>query len=358
MHQITDIVFFSDILRLPKLTLKEISTDMMLETTGTAYDLASRIWDSINTGDRELLERCRNRLLAGRTSITWFKIENEGALRGFKEVLENLPVNPFESINQVMPRDVTSEPVLIAASIGNNEDEIYLRYMYNSGNKREVNGTDVQIVPKCEVTTVFINQETDLIEVRADSKNANNIASHIARMIGQQITLEQKKILAPYGNNVELIANALQGELIDATSTPEFIFEDFNEQHTKAIIDILNALNTFFDEEDETELIQNLRQSSQIFGEHLLTTPFVALILNGMERVGLRVNEGDLRGRPLYDTLRPYLQHQGGFIKLSRPVNGVEKSFTVRVGLTSDSIYFTTPATEEVIEFVRNQVII
>jgi len=63
-------------------------------------------------------------------------------------------------------------------------------------------------------------------------------------------------------------------------------------------------------------------------------------------------------GSPLYDTLRPYLQHQGGFIKFNRPVNGVEKSFTIRVGLTSDSIYFTTPATEEVIEFVRNQVII
>ncbi|UQZ84568.1 hypothetical protein SK3146_03823 [Paenibacillus konkukensis] len=358
MHQITDIVFFPDVLRLPKLTLKEICTDLMLETNGTVFDLSTRIWDTINAGNRELLERCNNRLLAGKTSVTWFKIENEGALRGFKAMLEGLPRNPFEHINEVLPRDVTSEPVLIAASVGHNDTDIYLRYMYNSGNRREVNGTNVQIVPKCEVATVFINQETDLIEVRTDSRNANNIASHIARMIGQQITLEQKKILAPYGNNVELIANVLQGELVDATSTPEFIFEDFNEQHTKAIIDILNALNTFFDEEDEAGLVQNLRQSSQFFGEHLLTTPFVALILNGMERVGLRVNEGDLRGRPLYDTLRPYLQHQGGFIKFNRPVNGVEKSFTVRVGLTSDSIYFTTPATEEVIEFVRNQVII
>ncbi|WP_068614542.1 hypothetical protein [Paenibacillus tuaregi] len=358
MHQIADIVFFPDVLKLPKATLKEICTDMMLETTGTSFDLATRIWDVINTGDRERLGPCKNRLLAGKTSVTWFRIENEGALRDFKGMLERLHRNPFETINEVMPRDVTSEPELIAASVSDNENELYLRYMYNSGNRREINGTDVQVVPKCEVTTVFINQQTDLIEVRTDSRNANNIASHIARMIGQQVTLEQKKILAPYGNNVEHIANALEGELIDATSTPEFIFEDFTEQHTKAIMDILNALNNFFDDEDEAELVNNLRQSSQIFGEHLLTTPFVALILNGMERVGLRVNEGDLRGRPLYDTLRPYLQHQGGFIKFNRPVNGVEKSFTIRVGLTSDSIYFTTPATEEVIEFVRNQVII
>lgn len=358
MHQITDIVFLPDLLRLPKSTLKDICTDLRLDTSGTVYDLATRVWDSISSRGRESLDSCRNRLLAGKTSVTWFKVESKGSLQGFKELLEGLQRNPFQYINEVMPRDVTSNPVLIAAAIGDKDDEIYLRYMHNIGNKREVNGTDVQVVPKCELTTVYIDQKNDTIEVRTDSKNANNIASHIARMIGQQISLEQRKILAPNRNNVESIANALNGELIDATATPEFIFEDFNEEHTRAIIDILNALNNFFDEENETELVQSLKQASQVFGEYLLTTPFIALILNGMERVGLRVNEGDLRGRPLYDTLRPYLQHQGGFIKFNHPVDGVEKLFTIRVGMTSNSVFFATPATEEVIEFVRNKLIL
>lgn len=357
MHKITDIVFFPDVLKLPKQILKEICTDLGLDTGGVSYDLALRLWDTINGENRSGLEACENRLLAGRSSVTWFKIENVGALEGFKELLQQQQPNPFEEINHMAASDLTSEPIMIAAAEGNNENEIFLRYVYNNGNRREVSGTEVRLVPKTEIATVYIDTEMDIIEVRTDARNANKIASVIARMIGQEISLEQREILAPFGNNVEQIANALNGELVDATSTPDFFIEDFNQEHTAAIINILNALNDFFDDEDEEQLVDSLKLSSEIFGEHLLTAPFTALILNGMERVGLRVNEGDLRGQPLYDTLRPYLQHQGGFIKFNRTINGVAKSFTVRVGLTTDSIYFTTPATEEVIQFVREQII-
>ncbi|WP_313428341.1 hypothetical protein [Siminovitchia terrae] len=356
MHRIANIVFFPDVIKLPKEILKEVCTDLMLDTSGTSYDLAQRLWDRINTENREGLRTSENRLLAGKSSVSWFKI-NEGALRGFKDLLQQSQSNPFETIEYIQASDLTSEPILIAAAEGNNDNEIYLRYAYNSGNRRSVSGTEVNIVPKSEITTVYIDTERDIIEVRTDARNAIKIASSIATIIGQNITLEQTRILAPFGNNVEQIANALSGELIDATSTPEFVFEDFNQQQTAAIINILNALNDFFDDENEEDLIENLKNASETFGEHLLTAPFTALILNGMERVGLRVNEGDLRGQPLYDTLRPYLQHQGGFIKFNRPINGVEKPFTVRVGLTTDSIFFTTPATEEVIRFVREQII-
>jgi hypothetical protein len=357
LHRIANVVFFPDVIKLPKEILKEVCTDLRLDTSGTSYDLAQRLWDRINNGNREGLNSSENRLLAGKSSVTWFKIENEGALSGFKDLLQRSQSNPFETIEYIQASDLTSEPILIAAAEGNNNNEIYLRYAYNSGNRRSVSGTEVNIVPKSEITTVYIDTERDIIEVRTDARNAIKIASSIATIIGQHITLEQTRILAPFGNNVEQIATALNGELIDATSTPEFVFEDFNQQQTAAIINILNALNDFFDDENEVDLIENLKNASETFGEHLLTAPFTALILNGMERVGLRVNEGDLRGQPLYDTLRPYLQHQGGFIKFNHPINGVEKPFTVRVGLTTDSIFFTTPATEEVIQFVREQII-
>lgn len=357
MNKIVDIAFFPDILRLPKQTLKEICTDVRLDTNGTAYDLAQRLWDSIKTGNREGLTVVENRLLAGKTTVTWFKIDNEGALSRFKEILQQIQNNPFESIKKIEASDLTSEPMLIAAAEGKNNNEIYLRYAYNSGNRRSINGTEVYLVPKSEITTVYIDTEKDIIEVRTDAKNSIKIASSIATMVDQQITLQHVEILAPFGKDVEQIANALNGELIDATSTPEFVFEDFNEQQATAILDILNALNDFFDEENEETLIENLKSASETFGEHLLTAPFTALILNGMERVGLRVNEGDLRGHPLYDTFRPFLQHQGGFIKFKRPIGGIEKSFTVRVGLTTDSIFFTTPATEEVIQYVREQIV-
>lgn len=358
MNKIVDIVFFPDLIKLPKESLKEICTDLRLDTSGTSYDLAQRVWDYVVTGSREGLEVVQNRLLSGKTSVTWFKVENVDSFRRIKNKLETSEPHLLENVLTVEANELTSEPKLIAATEVN-ENEILLRYVYNSGNKRTISGTEVFITPKSEITTAYLNLQDGIVEVRTDAKNAIKIASAITKMVDEddELVLKQQRILAPFGNDVEQIANALSGELIDATSTPELDFENFTEEQTDAILNILNALNAYFDDENDVELIDNLKSASETFGEHLLTAPFTALILNGMERVGMRTNMGDLRGQPLYDTLRPYLQHQGGFIKFNFLVNGVEKSFTIRVGLTTDSVYFTTPATEEVINFVRNNLI-
>ena len=356
MNKIVDIVFFPDIIKLPKESLKEICTDLRLDTTGVSFDLAQRLWDYVVSESREGLNLLEDRLLSGKTSVTWFKVGELAALQDIKMSLLNAENSLFDNVLTIEAGDLTSEPKLIAAA-EINENEILLRYVYNSGNKRTISGTEVYITPKSEITTAYLNLSEGIVEVRTDAKHATKIASAITNILNVEIVLEPQEILAPFGNNVEQIANALNGELIDATSTPELNFENFSVEQAQGIFDILNALNLYFDEENETEFIESSRSASETFGEHLLTAPFTALILNGMERVGMRTNVGDLRGQPLYDTLRPYLQHQGGFIKFKFPVNGVDKSFTIRVGLTTDSVYFTTPATEEVIQYVRNNLL-
>lgn len=356
MNKIVDIIFFPDLIKLPKESLKEICTDLRLDSSGTSYDLAQRIWDYVATQNRERLELVENRLLSGKTSVTWFNVENLEALQELKQILLNEEEHLFENVLTVEANDLTSEPKLIAAAEVS-ENEILLRYVYNSGNRRSISGTEVYITPKSEITTAYVNLQEGIVEVRTDAKNAIKIGSAITQKIGAEIVLQQQRILAPFGNDVEQIANALNGELIDATSTPELDFQNFTEDQARTILEILNALNAYFDDEDDHELIESLKGASETFGDHLLTAPFTALILNGMERVGMRTNVGDLRGQPLYDTLRPYLQHQGGFIKFNFPINGVDKSFTIRVGLTTDSVYFTTPATEEVIGYVRDNLV-
>ncbi|MGX7835797.1 hypothetical protein ACWKSR_11665, partial [Campylobacter fetus subsp. venerealis] len=68
----------------------------------------------------------------------------------------------------------------------------------------------------------------------------------------------------------------------------------------------------------------------------------------------------ELRGQPLYDFLRPYLQHQTGFIRFPfrEPETGTVEEYTIRVGLRVNSIYFVTPATENVMNYVRERIII
>lgn len=362
MQEIGDIVFLNDIGKLPKETLEDICTDLTIDTDGTSADLANRVWEYVqnNRGKKNTpIRNAHNKLLAGRVSVSWFELEDKDSLKGLKEkIIKESTFNPFQTTELPNSLDITTEPVLFAAAQGEKETQYFLRYAYRNGVRKHTDFTEVTVVPRSDVATILIDEEVGLIEVRAESKSAQKVASSLAKLVKQQITLDQKKILAPFGNKVGLIADRLKGEMIDATSKPELIFEDFDAEHTKAMFEILNALNSFFDEDDETELIQRLRQASEIFEDHLLTVPFTALILNGMEKVGMRTTVGDLRKQPLYLNLAPHLQNQGGFIKFNHPIGGVEKSFTIRVGTTTNSVVFTTPATEEVINFVRNRIIL
>ena len=219
--------------------------------------------------------------------MTWFELENREALRGIKEIIiERANFNPFERVREYNPAELTSDPILISAAYGQSETEYYLRYVYNSGTRREVALNELRIVPRPSVTNVYINEEEGIIEVRADARSATKVASSLAQLINREITLEPINVLAPFGNNVERFADQLEGELIDATSTPELeiLMEDFTGEHNTAILRILNSLNTFFDEDDEERLIRELREASEVFEDYILTVPFTALILCGMEK--------------------------------------------------------------------------
>ena len=288
MHRIRDVIVLSDIMKLPKAELVDICTDLGLDSSGVAFDLATRIWEGLgNHQQLESLQRVEDKLLAGKTSVTWFELENREALRGIKEIIiERANFNPFERVREYNPAELTSDPILISAAYGQSETEYYLRYVYNSGTRREVALNELRIVPRPSVTNVYINEEEGIIEVRADARSATKVASSLAQLINREITLEPINVLAPFGNNVERFADQLEGELIDATSTPELeiLMEDFTGEHNTAILRILNSLNTFFDEDDEERLIRELREASEVFEDYILTVPFTALILCGMEK--------------------------------------------------------------------------
>ncbi|MBY6272744.1 MAG: hypothetical protein CW346_11105 [Bacillaceae bacterium] len=358
MHSIKNIVFINDIAKLPKEMLKEICTDLNLDDSGIKPDLAMRIWEYLRqnqTSQDEALEKCKNKLLAGQTSITWYQFDR-GDLENVEElIIKNCGFNPFEEIQTPYPEELTTEPVLICAAKGETDEEIYLRFMYKSGVRRDYYVTGVNVSPKSEIVTVYLNTQSGILEVRADPRKSEKIAKSVAQILNRQVIMEQ--VTAPFGEKIESIADKLKGELIDATSKPELLLEDFTERQAKAVVEILQALDKFLKSNDIDELEENLKQANEAFDDEMLSVPFAALILCGMEKVGFG-GERELRGLPLYDSLNPYLQHQGGFIRFKYPEDSLEKSYTIRVGMTSKSIYFTTPATEQVIDYVRKNVIL
>lgn len=361
MLTIQNISLIKDLVGLPKDMLVSICTSSGLPTEGTVTDLAYRIWETIRESQdaqNRVLESVASRILAGKTAITWYSSVDEGALRGAKQIItENNPFNPFERVVLPPIEDLTGEPVLIGAANGNNDNEYFLRFIYKSGVVRDYY-RDVESRPITKICTVFINEVTGFIEVRAEPKVARGIASSLFELLRQRTLMEQHRVLAPFGSDIEVLADALDGEVIDTESKPEeTLLEEFGTDQAEAIVDILAALDSYFEDQDIVDLQANLATAQEVLGDDLLATPFTAIILAGLQRVSMG-SKRELRGQPLYDFLSPHLQHQTGFIRFSIPENGVLQPYTIRVGTKANSIVFVTPATEDVINYVREKILI
>nr|WP_289038303.1 hypothetical protein [uncultured Allobacillus sp.] len=358
MHSITDIVLINDVINLPKKTLEGLCTDLNLDNSGYKGELVNRIYQYINSNDianSDVFESSKQKLLAGKVSVTWYRIDEGLTTDEFREkIVEKADFNPFENMSIPDIEELTTDPVLIGGSKGINDSEIYLRFAYKNGVRQEPYGTGVNTTPRGAFATVLFDTNSGIVEIRGDSRKAEDIAVKVAALLDQQVNLE--RIEAPFNQTIGNIADSLEGELIDSTSKPELILDDFAEEQTEAIVNVLQALDDYFRYYDTEVLEEKLNQANTAFDEQI-TVPFSALMLSGMGKVGLG-GEKEIRQLPLYAYLNPNLQHQGGFVRFNYTEEGVEKSYTIRVGMTTKSIFFTTPVTENIISYVRSNVLV
>lgn len=362
MNSTIDLVLLQDLIRLPRETLQEVATDLGIETSLSAKELARAIWMKISQDNqqRQVLSSIDDRVLGGKTSVTWYTLDSGATLIGAKEILiESLGFDPFAALH--IPADInqlTNQPTLIGACQGQRPDQYYLRFMYKSGVTQVFYGTEARLLPKTAIKTLYIDETANLLEIRTDSRSASKFARSLAGLLNQQIAISQTDVLAPFGYEIERIADALGGELIDATAKPEIMLESLDEETVDLIIRILSALNAYFEEGDIDNLVAHLQEARATFDENnLISIPFTALILSGLDKIGMGVTGRDLRGLPIYNYFRPHIQNQGGFIQFPVNEGGVINYYTIRVGLETKSIYFMTPASEAAINYVRERII-
>ena len=230
--------------------------------------------------------------------------------------------------------------------------------MYKSGVTQTFHGTQLNTLPTSAVKSIYLNELENCIEVRTDARSANKFARILAKLLRQQISITQTDILAPYGNDIEGIADALNGQFIDYTAKPELLLESLSEDQAEAIINILSALDEYFQDGDTDQLSKNLQSSKDLFGNDLVSVPFTALVLSGLEKIGMGGSIGDLRHcSPLYNLFKPHVQNQGGFIRFFINEDGLNNAYTIKVGINTKSIYFMTQASETAIKYVREKII-
>lgn len=358
LNQISDITLISDLQTLPKNVLSDLCTDLNLETTGIKIDLIKRIQEYINTtSDKSSLESANDLLLAGKTSCKWFKFSNSNISPEYieQEFNENYGFNPFKEVRIPREEDLSSTPKLISAATVKESNQIYMRFMYKAGVTQKAYGNTLRNIVSTSVSTVYIDTNEGIIEVRGDNKKAPQIINEITRVLQQQVNVDE--VNAPFENEIAHIADEIGGELIDATSRPDFVLGDFDDDKIEAIGKVLSGLDDFFVSGDGEELGKTLNDASDLFGNEKLSLPFSALILSGMDRIGL-AGENELRKYPLFNYLTPNLNHHTGFIRFTLNEDGLNHKYTIRIGRDSKSIFFTTPVNEQVIDFIRKKIIL
>lgn len=350
------IIIFPDVAKLPKRNLNDMATDLDLDASGTAFDLSKRVWDYVTseTSKQDIYSKHNNILLAGRTSVSWFTCDNLTELTTKIEEKENK--NPFEERIPYDTEDFDSTPRLRSAA-RIDENSYFLRFIYKDGTRR-IMGEDIQILPTSNTATVYIDENKGIIEIRARPGDAQKIAEVIAGYLNQSLSLNKEDFIKPFGYDLEKLADELDGTLSESKASPEMWLDPYAVTENDAILEILNALDNYFDKKDIGELQEKLDSSLAVLGEELTEIPFIAIILAGMGNVGLKVNEDDLRSTAFYQLLKPYLQTSGGNIQFNVDINGMGTPYTIQVGVETKTIYFrSNTTTEEVIQFVRDRII-
>lgn len=349
-------IIFPDLAKLPKSDLKDMATDLNLDDSGNAFDLSKKVWDSITTElqKQEIYSKYDNKLLAGRTSVSWFTCDNLQELA--TRIEEKETFNPFVERIPYDIEEIDSTPKLrSAARIDDNK--YFLRFIYKDGTRR-ILGEDIQILPTTNTATVYIDDNKGIIEIRTKPNDAQKIAEVIAGYLNQHLSLNKEDFIKPFGYDLEKLADKLEGTLIESKASPEMWLDPYAVTENEALLEILYALDNYFETKEIGELQEKLDSSLAVLGEELTEIPFIAVVLAGMGNVGLKVDEDDLRLTAFYQLLKPYLQTSGGNIQFNVDINGIEKSYKVQVGVDTKTVYFrSNTTTEEVIQFVRDRII-
>lgn len=106
--KIQNIALLNDVMNFTKVALHSISADLEIPTNSSVDELAIKIWEKIKD-NCQLQNRCLDqyvdRILCGRTYITWYRLYKGSSLSGTRcTIISNLGFNPFENLSgEVQP---------------------------------------------------------------------------------------------------------------------------------------------------------------------------------------------------------------------------------------------------------------
>ncbi|GAA0076212.1 hypothetical protein UT300005_05900 [Clostridium sp. CTA-5] len=301
--------------------------------------------------DQELNELIENRVFAGRTSLKWYKLLIEDSQ--IMEIVEKLESNEnyYNAIDKVNTNELSDMHKYTCMKLGNNK--YIIRLYVPTGQKTVDNGLELKRIKTISNTTVIIDLNEKLLEVRSSSKYADKIANSICDYL-HIINHDGKRILGNHSNSLEKFRDSLNnGKFIDTTSIPDENIE-LTSSENQLVVKTLESLDEYFIDKGLDKLINSLNDMNPE------GTPFTQLLLAGMSKIGMAVKpnaDDDLSQKSLYKLFKGYMTDYSGYITFTLPGDIHEIRYTLLVGVKTNTISFRSSVTEEVIDYVKSKIV-
>jgi len=354
--QIQDIYSQSDMLHLTKDDFDQIKDAVDISTD---VDSAEYLYANLNKLlDVELANKIiKNKALAGQISVKWYNFVYEGTLTqeslkarleseavGYNVPLRNIDINLVE--NNI-------------ATVYNEENVYIIKIILSAGKKKISDGVQIQQIPIKTSIIVKIDIENCWVEIRAKDNLCTKVTKILETKLGI-INLCDVRILKNYHNDI----NAFKEDLINGfwnsyRANPSENIE-LTENDQIAIVSIIRAIDEFLngknvDEKIKVQILANKLENVNIDTEGM---SLESLILAGIDNLALKVrpeSNVDLGKQTLYALLKEEVLENTGHITFSNVDGGPQ--YTLQVGKSTNSIYFMSSVTEEVIEYIREKIL-
>lgn len=339
-----------DFMNLTNAEINDIKNTLELEIPEEMED-RMYLFQIINTLEHNVKSNkiIKNKVLAGKTSLKWFKFEFNVILS--KELLiEKLESSDFGYNINIANRSNSIDTITCCCK----ENNIYtLKILIKDGLIKHISGINVRSEEKIKDIVVKIDIDNCWVEIRCDDKKVNKIKSILSRELNL-INLEEVIVLDKYQGDINDFKDSLEnGKYLNCTAIPRQPV-NLAEEDKEAIATIIKSLDEYLCDRDGNKLIEKL-DALNYDPEEL---SIISILLAGLDVVGMGISpesNNDMSDQAFYNILRDYITENRSFLKFSIQPNGI--SYTMQVGHKSNNIRFMSSVTEDVIDYVRNKIL-
>ena len=324
------------------------------------YESVSDLYDNRENicANTDAYNVIKEHIFAGKTSAKYWTIPSLREIDNkneFKEQIENLSIynkNILASLeNGIKEQNILAPTPYTCIKL--EEGKYLIRVITPSGNKKIDNGINKVSQKQYKNVVCYIDIEYKYLEIRAEATVAEKIKKYFEIKLNFN-GITPIKILNRYSNNLESFKDSFENaKFTNLKSIPEFD-SDLSDDELEHLVKMLVAIDGYVINKDEDALIEEIRSIDIEENE----AGFIPLLLAGLSNIGISTNNShgrDITNQPMYKIIERYLSHQSGIIIIYK---GSDESYSIQVGMKTDSIVFLRNITSEKnMREIRNKIL-